>query len=811
MSQPYVYAIEATVWVAGASMTQVGHYATAGLITAPTDTPANTVFAPRLLQPALVQRDAFDSRTTMGASRVGYGDCVLNNADGGLDAFVSLGFDGRPLTIRRGHPGAAYPSAYVTILSGTMQQAIFDSQHVTLKVRDQQQLLTVPLQTTKYAGSNVLPAGLEGVSDLAGKPKPVCEGVVFNISPPCVNTSKLIYQVNDVAVASVDAVRDRGVPLSNRLYLIGAGNGATAYIYTSPDLLAWTRHTSGFGTGNVRSFAFGTGVFVAVGGQSFTASKIATSADGKTWTLQTSPFGATEIRSVCWNGSVFVAGDDTGQIATSPNGTAWTLRTSGISTPIKNLIWNGSVFIAEGGGILRTSSDGVTWTTRTSGFGATITYALAYSVELGLSVLVGDAGKISTSPDGLTWTLQTSPDASATFVDVGYGNGRLVAVDINTGNTATSINGVVWMVAGNAGLNAFAQGQGLRFGNGSFVLVGSGAFAWSSTDGVHGQRIGTDGAFASDNLNCTGYFDLAALSTYANSTDLLDDTLAPPPGLYKVCPSTGYFRLGSRPQGTITCDVTQGATSADRTTAQVFTRFLQRAGRTSSDWSAADIIALDTANSAEVGYWTDEETTCVVAINAVVPSVGAWWNPDSTDVFRIAQLSAPSGSPVVSFVLDHMVEPLEQVQSNDPGDGVPTYQSTVRYAKNYTVQQSTELAGEVSDPSRAAFGTAWLDAVVTDATVLTAHPLSIPVIEESALAHAADAVAEATRRQALRGALRQWFQITVEMDDTNITIELGSVILLTHKRFGLSGGKLLRVLGLQPDAAQNQLVLSAWG
>jgi hypothetical protein len=41
----------------------------------------------------------------------------------------------------------------------------------------------------------------------------VCYGVVKNVPAPCVNTSKLIYQVNDGAVDSIDAVYDRGVPL----------------------------------------------------------------------------------------------------------------------------------------------------------------------------------------------------------------------------------------------------------------------------------------------------------------------------------------------------------------------------------------------------------------------------------------------------------------------------------------------------------------------------------------------------------------------------------------------------------------------
>ncbi|KKL24278.1 hypothetical protein LCGC14_2416890, partial [marine sediment metagenome] len=57
--------------------------------------------------------------------------------------------------------------------------------------------------------------GKDVAGDLKGKPKPVLYGVVQNIAPPLVNTSKLIYQVADATLNSVDAVYDRGVALTD--------------------------------------------------------------------------------------------------------------------------------------------------------------------------------------------------------------------------------------------------------------------------------------------------------------------------------------------------------------------------------------------------------------------------------------------------------------------------------------------------------------------------------------------------------------------------------------------------------------------
>lgn len=192
-------------------------YATESYVTGADDTPAHTWVDGRIQQPANFQRSCFDGGKTFGASRVGAGELILVNADGALDALIDFGFDGRAITLRRGEvgPGSAGVPSWTTILRGTMQSAEIGWRLVSLRLRDRQAELDRPLQGNRYAGSNVLPAGVEGVAeDLAGKPKPWGWGRVFNISPPCVNTSRLIYQVHDGAVASIDAVYDRAAPLT---------------------------------------------------------------------------------------------------------------------------------------------------------------------------------------------------------------------------------------------------------------------------------------------------------------------------------------------------------------------------------------------------------------------------------------------------------------------------------------------------------------------------------------------------------------------------------------------------------------------
>lgn len=189
-------------------------FSDAGYATRPTDTPANEWYASRLQKPAFMQRSCFSQGTTSGKSSTGFGLVDLVNNDGGLDSVIDYGFDGRVIMQLTVEDGAAYSTAVVDI-TGTMEQPQYTTKLMSMKIRDRQAELDIKIQSTLYAGSNSLPAGLEGVSgDLKKKPKPITYGVVYNVSPPCVNTSRLIYQVNDGAISTVDAVYDKGAALS---------------------------------------------------------------------------------------------------------------------------------------------------------------------------------------------------------------------------------------------------------------------------------------------------------------------------------------------------------------------------------------------------------------------------------------------------------------------------------------------------------------------------------------------------------------------------------------------------------------------
>lgn len=186
-----------------------------GFTTRPTDTPGNVFIKPRLSQPLIARRDLFDRATTYGATGSNPGELRLINADGGLDSLlIGYAIAGRGLRAWIGTEGDPYPATWTQVLSGTVESVSAAGNEVVIKLADRLAELDKPVLPAAYLGDNALPAGLEGVAgDLKGQRKPRVLGQVFNISPPCVNTSRLIYQVSDQA-CSVSAVYDRGVALT---------------------------------------------------------------------------------------------------------------------------------------------------------------------------------------------------------------------------------------------------------------------------------------------------------------------------------------------------------------------------------------------------------------------------------------------------------------------------------------------------------------------------------------------------------------------------------------------------------------------
>jgi hypothetical protein len=197
--------------------------------TEPSDTPGSVAFTNALDDPGDITRSVYGSTRAGGTGDLDIGALSLKN-DGRFDSWINYGWDGQRILLRRyvkGLPYASMPILYSGTTDGPPQ---VDRKKVTMRLRDLQQVLEVPVCTNPYRGDNALPAGIEGTAnDIKGKMKPRLFGTVYQVPADCVNTDVEVYRVNDGAVYDIAAVYDKGSPLTR-----GSDYATSALLLAAP-------------------------------------------------------------------------------------------------------------------------------------------------------------------------------------------------------------------------------------------------------------------------------------------------------------------------------------------------------------------------------------------------------------------------------------------------------------------------------------------------------------------------------------------------------------------------------------------------
>lgn len=184
-------------------------------VSSPYDTPPNVAFENTVTDPGNVTVRVFSDGQTAGGTQLDTGEIVLANQDGRYDGWLNFGFDGRPVIIRYGTAGNAYPNGFTTIFTGTVANVFADKKELRIRVKDKQHTLDRQFLTTTYQGTNSGATGVEGLAtDIKGNVKPRVYGACFNVTPILVNTSKLTYQVSDSSLYSLLKVYDNAVALT---------------------------------------------------------------------------------------------------------------------------------------------------------------------------------------------------------------------------------------------------------------------------------------------------------------------------------------------------------------------------------------------------------------------------------------------------------------------------------------------------------------------------------------------------------------------------------------------------------------------
>lgn len=175
-------------------------------------------FVSRIDQATTVSRNVFKEGTTAGRSEISLSTIVIHNADRAFDLLTE--YDCRRAVIRCGLESATAYADHAVVASGVIEHMPrFAKPTIEFVMSGARDLLKFPLQQNKYGGTNVLPDGVDGTSDIEGREKPWCFGQCPQVPGVCVNTMKLIYQFHDGALDQLLHVYDNGIELTfNGLY-----------------------------------------------------------------------------------------------------------------------------------------------------------------------------------------------------------------------------------------------------------------------------------------------------------------------------------------------------------------------------------------------------------------------------------------------------------------------------------------------------------------------------------------------------------------------------------------------------------------
>jgi hypothetical protein len=200
------------------------------------------------------------------------------------------------------------------------------------------------------------------------------------------------------------------------------------------------------------------------------------------------------------------------------------------------------------------------------------------------------------------------------------------------------------------------------------------------------------------------------------------------------------------------------------------------------DLDASNLAAFDAANPQPVGLYVPDPdfTTVIAACQQFAGSVGAQAVISALSQLQLLQVAVPAPGAATIVTAANMDERSLEVSDR------PAVVAAVKiaYCRNYTPQ--TNLQTGIPPEHKAIFAQEWRTVTASDGDIAADHGLTTePQQEETLLLKRTDALAEASRRLALRGPQRTIFRYVGRPE--LMLQELGGPQILAHPGFGLSG------------------------
>lgn len=276
-------------------------------------------------------------------------------------------------------------------------------------------------------------------------------------------------------------------------------------------------------------------------------------------------------------------------------------------------------------------------------------------------------------------------------------------------------------------------------------------------------------------------------------------------------PSKQQLLLANRPLGPVTADVSSiGVGMTPATLTGALAEIFARVGIAS--WQPDDSEAIDAATGyAGIGYYTGLSVSAREALQAILPSYGAWWYRDTDGVIRIVRAIDPDAVGTLAF--DLIAEDLAEDLLVTP-DTAPNLTRRMAYRPNAYIHSGGDLVTDLDDvppARRIALGNPYQGQAYSAVPMAARyrHADSAPPLISTFWLQA-DAQTEINRVCSLYAVPRFFYRWHVTGDLT-LAPKPGDVGRITYPRYGLAAGLNVQVRDVQRNPATGDVTLTLWG
>lgn len=289
------------------------------------------------------------------------------------------------------------------------------------------------------------------------------------------------------------------------------------------------------------------------------------------------------------------------------------------------------------------------------------------------------------------------------------------------------------------------------------------------------------------------------------------------------------FELTASPAGRITATATGpardfGVFNGARVHYLVDAILRMRKGWPEARIDAEGLLALNTETNALLGRYVDSAATYAQVLTEITDSLSAFWWIDAGGVLRVIRWRDTTGSPVLEIEAAQ-IEGEIQVEF----DAAPGLADAVLSGRNWHAHAPGEVAGSVRDSDlgvqlQQAYRGATAFAVANcyakarggqgaDRSDLGGNPgAGRPAADQGMPSLLSSAVNEAAHRATLYGVPRWFYRVSASIDaSAALSLVPGDLVRLKFPRYGLSAGRLLRVVSIEGAVGNGLVSLVLWG